>query len=286
MSILPLGTIRPTERGIVERFGKFNAFKEPGLVLLIPLVDNLNKVNITEQMVDAKQQEVITKDNLNAKVDAQIYFKVKEDETSVKKSEYAVDNYYVQIVALCRTTLRDIIGNMSLTDANSKRNEINKKLALELSSQTEKWGIEVVRAELKEIQPPADVQDQMNKVVVAQNRKVAAVDNATATETEADGKRRAAIKEAEGIRQASIIEAEGEAQAMTTIAEAKAKQIQLVNVAAQKYFKGNAKDLRKLEVAENSLKENSKIIVSKDGNLVNVIGDSMGVTPLMKNKAK
>lgn len=219
------GIIRPTERGIIERFGKFHSVKQPGLVLLIPFVDELMHINVTEQMVDAKQQEVITKDSLNAGVDAQIYFRVRSDDESVKKSQYAVYNYGTQIVQLTRTTLRNIIGNMSLTEANSQRSALNVALANELSEQTETWGIQVVRAELKEIQPPKDVQDTMNKVVIAEKEKTAAVDFATAIETKADGNRRAAIKEAEGKRAAAILNAEGEAKAITIVAEANAEQI-------------------------------------------------------------
>jgi regulator of protease activity HflC (stomatin/prohibitin superfamily) len=123
------------------------------------------------------------------------------------------------------------------------------------------WGIDIVRAELKEIQPPADVQETMNKVVKALNEKVAAIDFATATETNADGQRRAAIKQAEGIRQATILEAEG-----------KAESIRLVNEAANKYFIENAQILKQLEVTQACLEKNTKIIVPSGQSVVNIIG--------------
>ena len=126
-----------------------------------------------------------------------------------------------------------------------------------------------MRTELKEIDPPADVQETMNKVVKAENEKIAAIDFATATETQADGARRAEIKKAEGIRQAKILDAEGEAQA-----------IKLVNEAADKYFVGNAQLLRRLEMVERSLQHNAKIVVPPGAELVNVIGDLGGVTPV------
>lgn len=277
-------TIRPTERAFVERFGKYNRFARAGLLIIIPFVEKVGRVNVTEQMVDAEEQEVITNDDLNAKVDAQIYFKVKSDEESVKNAMYNVNDYRLQIVQLARTTLRDIIGNMTLSDANSKRSEINEKLAGELQKETATWGIQVVRAELKEIEPPEDVQDSMNRVVKAYNEKTAALDIATAEETKADGRRRAAIKEAEGMKRAEILEAEGRSNAIKQIADAKAHQIKVVNESAEKYFKGNAVNLKKLETAEVVLEKNSKIIVPQGADLVNVVGDSMGIIPIKDTK--
>jgi regulator of protease activity HflC (stomatin/prohibitin superfamily) len=252
----------------VERFGKYNRFANPGLVFILPFgIEKLTKVNITEMMVDAGGQEIITKDALNASVDAQVYFKVKTDETSVKASEYNVFNYKVQIVALARTTLRNIIGTMNLMEANSERGKINKSLYDQLTVETQNWGIEIVRTELKEINPPDTVQQAMNKVVVANNEKTAAIDFATATETKADGERRAVIKKADGDKQSRILVAEGEAQA-----------IKLVNEAADAYFKGNAQLLKQLQVAQEALANNSKIVIPTGQSLINVIGDLAGIT--------
>ncbi len=267
--IFGIRIVRPTHRGLVERFGKYNRFAEPGFNWVIPLVENMYLVNITEQMVDAEPQEIITNDNLNAKVDAQVYFKVKNDEQSVKNCQYNVGNYQWQIVNLARTTLRNIIGTMTLKSANSERGKINSDLYAILMRETANWGLEIVRTELKEIDPPKDVQETMNKVVKAENEKIAAIDFATATETAADGQKRAEIKKAEGIKQARILEAEGEALA-----------IQLVNDAANKYFVGNAQVLRKLEAVEKSLATNSKIVVPANSELTNVIGDLAGVAPI------
>jgi len=237
-------------------------------------VEGMRRINITEQMIDAEPQEVITKDNLNAQVDAQIYFKVLSDEESVKKSQYNVYNYEEQIVALARTTLRNIIGQMNFVEVNSQRDTLNNELAKGLRGQIVAWGIEIVRSELKEIHPPQDVQETMNKVLKAQNEKTAAIDYATATETQADGKRRALIKEAEGYKQSSILKAEGEAKA-----------IELVNMAAREYFKDEAQLMRKLEVTENALKNNTKIIVPSTSSLVNVIGELGGMPMILPQKA-
>jgi regulator of protease activity HflC (stomatin/prohibitin superfamily) len=263
--------IRPTQRGLIERLGKYQSFANPGFHWIIPIVDKIFRVNVTEQMVDAEPQEIITNDNLNARVDAQVYFRVKSDEDSVKGSIYNVNNFTYQIVNLARTTLRNIIGTLTLKSANSERGKINADLYKTLHTETQSWGIEIVRTELKEIDPPKDVQETMNKVVKAENEKIAAIDSATAAETVADGVKRAKIKEAEGFKQAQILHAEGEAEA-----------IRLVNEAANKYFIGNAQLLRKLEALEASLGTNAKIVIPTGTELVNIIGEMAGIIPLEK----
>jgi len=269
--LLGIRIVRPTHRGLIERLGKYKQFAAPGFHWIIPLIDRMIQVNITEQMVDAQPQEIITNDNLNARVDAQVYFKVKDDEDNVKSSQYHVNNYQFQIVNLARTTLRNIIGTLTLKSANSERDKINTALLTTLSKETRNWGMEIVRTELKEIDPPKDVQETMNKVVKAENEKVAALDFANATERQADGIKRAEIKKAEGIKQAKILSAEGEAEA-----------IRLVNEAANTYFIGNAQLLRKLETLEKSLMNNAKIVIPSGSELVNVIGEMAGVLPLTK----
>ena len=275
--MLSIRTVRPTSRGLIERFGRYNRFANPGIVFLIPFVEHLVRINITENMIDAGLQEIITSDSLNAQVDAQVYFKVRSDEESVKASQYSVFNYMRQIVALARTTLRNIIGTMTLKDANSERGKINSALYNNLAEETKSWGLEIVRTELKEINPPPDVQETMNKVVKASNERVAAIDFATARETQADGERRAAIKVAEGQRQAAILQAEGQNQAKVLVAGGEAQAIKLVNEAADMYFKGNAQLLRQLQAVETSLANNSKIVVPTDSSLVNVIGGLAGI---------
>lgn len=267
--------IRPTRRGLIERFGKYSRFANPGFHWIIPLIEHIYVVNVTEQMVDAEPQEIITFDNLNAMVDAQVYFKVKSDEENVKRSQYSVNNYEYQIVSLARTTLRNIIGTLTLKSANSERDKINKELLKTLMNETASWGLEIVRTELKQIDPPKDVQETMNKVVKAENEKVAAVDFATATETAADGQKRGEIKKAEGIKQARILEAEGEAEA-----------IKLVNEAAEEYFIGNAQLLRKIEMVEKSLANNAKVVLPQNADLVNVIGEMAGILPLKRGESK
>ena len=265
--------VRPTHRALIERLGKYHHFGGPGFHWIIPVIDKIYRVNVTEQMVDAEPQEIITNDNLNASVDAQVYFRVKADEDSVKGSIYNVANFKWQIVNLARTTLRNIIGTMTFKSANSERGKINAELYNNLHTETKGWGIEIVRTELKQIDPPKDVQETMNKVVKAENEKIAAVDMASATETVADGVKRAKIKEAEGMKQSKILQAEGEAEA-----------IRLVNEAAEKYFIGNAQILRKLQALETSLQSNTKVVVPGGSDLVNVIGEMAGIAPLPGKK--
>lgn len=271
--LIGIRIVRPTQRGLIERLGKYYKLADPGFHWIIPIIDRIYLINVTEQMVDAEPQEIITNDNLNASVDAQVYFRVKSDEESVKGSIYNVNNYKWQIVNLARTTLRNIIGTLTLKSANSERGKINAELYKTLHNETQSWGIEIVRTELKQIDPPKDVQETMNKVVKAENEKIAAIDSATAAETVADGVKRAKIKEAEGFKQSKILHAEGEAEA-----------IRLVNEAADKYFIGNAQLLRKLEALENSLENNSKIVIPTGSDLVNIIGEMAGIVPITKSK--
>jgi regulator of protease activity HflC (stomatin/prohibitin superfamily) len=273
--LIGIKIVRPTERGLIERLGKYYKFANPGFHWIIPVIDKMYIVNVTEQMVNADPQEIITNDNLNASVDAQVYFRVKSEEDSVKGAIYNVNNYKWQIVNLARTTLRNIIGTLTLKSANSERGKINAELYNTLHLETKSWGIEIVRTELKEIDPPKDVQETMNKVVKAENEKIAAIDSATAAETVADGVKRAKIKEAEGYKQSKILHAEGDAEA-----------IRLVNDAANKYFIGNAQLLRKLEALEVSLSKNAKIVIPTGSELINIIGEMAGGIVPLERKPK
>ena len=156
-----------------------------------------------------------------------------------------------------------------MKSANSERDKINNDLLATLAEETKNWGMEIVRTELKEIDPPKDVQETMNKVVKAENEKIAALDYANAVERQADGEKRSEIKKAEGIKQAKILAAEGEAEA-----------IRLVNEAANTYFVGNAQVLRKLEATEKALRDNAKIVIPTGTELINVIGELAGMTPV------
>jgi regulator of protease activity HflC (stomatin/prohibitin superfamily) len=246
--------VRPTEKALIETMGKYQGFGRAGFNWIVPIFQRMVQVNTTEMMEVVEPQEIITKDNLNAKVDLVIYYKVGNKEEEVKKSVYEVNDFESQIITLAQTTARNVIGSMDFVEVNSQRQKLNDKLRDVMNKECSNWGVKVVRVELKEITPPKDVQDTMNKVIKAENEKTAAINLANAMETQADGRKRADIKEAEGIARGKIIVAEGEAQ-----------RIKLVNEAANKYFVGNAQKLRQLEVTQESLKNNSKIVLTEKG---------------------
>ena len=269
-AILFLGVkiVRPVESGIVEFLGKYSRTASTGFNWIVPGLFKIYRVNITEQRVDIDPQSIITKDKLNAIVDGVVYYKV----IDAQKSIYNVNNFALSVPSLAKTTLRAVIGKMTLTEANENRDKINEEVEEILAKGVTTWGIEVVRVELQRIEPPPDVQDAMNQVVKAENEKIAALDLATATETQADGERRAEIKKAEGIAAAIRLKAEADGDA-----------IKIVNEAAEKYFVGNAQLLKKLETVSESLRDNAKIIVPSGNDLVNVISDLAGTTvPLTK----
>lgn len=276
IALLGIRIVRPFEKGLVERMGKYQKTSEQGFTWIIPVIDRMIKVNMRETMMDVEPQKIITKDDLNADVDAVVYYRVKDP----KKAIYNADDYDDQIVSLSKTTLRDIIGKMTLSEANNKRNTINDRLKSDLNKQTDEWGIDIVRVELQRIEPPADVQEAMNKVVKAEKDKVSAKDFATAVETKADGDKRAEIKMAEGIKQSAILKAEGEAKAIREIATAEAERIRVVNQSIQTNFKREAQVYKKLETTEKALMHNSKIVVDPKSNMTNVISDMSGVLPL------
>jgi len=264
-----LHIVRPTQRGLVERNGRYNRFVNTGLTFLFPVIDRLIKVNVTEQITEPEPQVIITKDRLNLSINMVVSYKVRPDEASVKNSEYSVNNYRQQIDILGHVALRDILGSMVYEEANQGRDVINQQLLTRLKTQTDAWGIDIVRAEIKDIRPPQNIQDSMNKIIEAENTKKSAVNQADALAAQADGQKRAAIAQAEGERQAQILKAEGLRQATISIAEGDAGATKLRNEALTTYFKDNAVVFKKLEAIQ-SVMNNAKIIVP-EGNLTTLI---------------
>ena len=264
--------VRPVEVGIIETLGKYSRTASAGFNLIFPGLQKMYKVNITERRVDIDPQSIITRDKLNAEVDGVVYYKV----VDAKKAIYNVNLFELSVPSLAKTTLRAVIGKMTLTEANENRDTINTEVEKILDKEVTMWGINVVRVELQRIEPPEDVQVAMNAVVKAENEKIAALDLATAIETQADGERRADIKGAEGIAAGIKLKAQADAEA-----------IKVVNEAAEKYFVGNAQLLKRLETVSEALRNNSKIIVPSDSDLVNVIGDLAGApVPITKKNTK
>ena len=268
--LVAIKLVRPTEKGLIERLGKYHRFAQGGLTFLIPVADKLVKVNITEKMSPVERQEVITLDKVFMGVDAVVFFKVKSDEYSVKASEYNVNNYTTQIDTLARTVLRDIIGGMTMGEANTSRPIINAKLKEALDEQSEKWGIEIIRAEIKDLEPPRELIESMEAVLKADNERLAAEKSAIAQANLASGQKNAAIQVAEGQKQAAILEAEGQKSATVTIAEGDALAIKLRNEALTTYFKDSAIISKQLDSIVASLQNNTKIIVP-EGKAISLI---------------
>jgi regulator of protease activity HflC (stomatin/prohibitin superfamily) len=209
--------IRPYEKGVVERLGKFLRVWEPGLHLLIPFIDRVTKVDMRENVVDVPPQEVITKDNVAVTVDAVVYYEA----TDPFKLIYNVTNFYLAATKLAQTNLRNVIGEMQLDESLTSREKINVTLRNILDEATDKWGVRVVRVELQRIEPPTDVTQAMHRQMKAERERRALV-------LEADGDRAAAIARAEGSKQSAILEAEGKAQAIKAVADAERTQKILV----------------------------------------------------------
>ncbi len=264
-----LHIVRPTQRGLVERNGRYNRFVDTGLTFLVPIVDRLIKVNVTEQITQPEPQVIITKDRLNLTINMVVSYKVRPDESSVKDSEYNVNNYKQQIDILGHVALRDILGSMTYEEANQGRDIINQQLLTKLKAQTDAWGIIILRAEIKDIRPPMNIQESMNKIIESENTKKSAVNQADALAAQADGQKRAAIAQAEGEKQAQILKAEGQKLATISISQGDAEATRLRNEALTTYFKDNAIVFKKLEAIQ-SVMNNAKIIVP-EGTLTTLI---------------
>jgi regulator of protease activity HflC (stomatin/prohibitin superfamily) len=210
--------IPQAQAGVVERLGRYSRTLTPGLTLVVPFVDRIRSViDLREQVVSFPPQPVITEDNLVVNIDSVIYFQV----TDAKAATYEIANYIQAIEQLTVTTLRNVIGGMALEKTLTSRDEINGQLRGVLDDATGKWGIRVNRVELKAIDPPASIQDSMEKQMRADRDKRAAI-------LQAEGERQSSILQAEGEKQSAILKAEGKSKAMALEAEGQAKAIETV----------------------------------------------------------
>lgn len=209
MAVTGMRVIRPFERGLVERVGKYQRTVGSGLRLIIPIIERLAKVDMREQVVDVPPQEVITKDNVAVTVDAVVYYEA----TDPVKLKYNVVNFTLAAVKLAQTNLRNVVGEMALDESLTSRETINAKLRAVLDDATDKWGVRIVRVEIQRIEPPADVTEAMHRQMKAERDRRAKI-------LEADGDRQAAIARAEGERQSAILRAEGQAEAIQKVATA------------------------------------------------------------------
>ena len=197
--------VSPYQKGVVERLGRFHHTAQPGLNFVIPFIDTMRKVDMREQVVDVQPQEVITKDNVVVTVDAIVYYEA----TDPVKLTYNVADFYSAATKLAQTNLRNVIGETELDEALTSREVINLKLRTVLDDATDKWGVRVVRVEIKRIDPPADVTAAMHRQMKAEREK------------------RANILEAEGFRQSRILNAEGEAEAVKRVADAQRYRVEV-----------------------------------------------------------
>jgi regulator of protease activity HflC (stomatin/prohibitin superfamily) len=208
-----LRIVRPWEKGLIERLGKYQRTAGSGLTLIVPFMERMIKVDMREQVVDVPPQQVITKDNVAVEVDAVVYYEV----TDPVKVTYNVANFYIAATKLAQTNLRNLIGDLALDESLTSREIINTKLREILDDATDKWGTKVTRVELQRIEPPQDVTDAMHRQMKAERDRRAMI-------LEAEGHKRSAILQAEGIKQSAILKAEGDAEAIRKVADAEKYQ--------------------------------------------------------------
>jgi regulator of protease activity HflC (stomatin/prohibitin superfamily) len=252
--ILPIFVIRQHERAIFEVFGKYSSFTGPGLKIMIPIIQVCRIRDIREHTMDIPPQSVITKDNVEIIVDGIIWAKPRPTEEDIKRTFYDIDNWKIAIMELATTNLRQEFGNLTLDESLVSREKIAANLQVNLDALTNDWGIHVTKVEIKAIDPPNDIKNAMHKQKTAEQERRSMRLLATGKYEAAEQEKLAAIQKAEGEQQAKIKIALGEAEA-----------IRLVNEAANKYFRGNAKDLKKLQVTATSLKNNSKVVLTDKG---------------------
>ena len=209
-------TVRPYEKGLIERLGKFRREVDSGLHLIIPFFDRMIKVDMREHVIDVPPQEVITKDNVVVAVDAVIYYEVSD----AFKVVYNVKNFESAAIKLAQTNLRNVIGELELDQTLTSRERVNAKLREVLDEATDKWGVRITRVELKKIDPPKDITDAMSQQMKAERTKRAAI-------LEAEGIKQSKILEAEGQKKSAILRAEGQAAAIEKMADAQKYKLQI-----------------------------------------------------------
>ncbi len=267
--------VRPWEKGLIERLGKYRRTVDSGLTIIIPFLEILKKVDMREQVVDIPPQGVITKDNVVVEVDAVVYYEV----TDPVKVTYNVANFYTAATKLAQTNLRNLVGDLALDESLTSRELINSKLRQILDDATDKWGVKVSRVELQKIDPPQDVTEAMHR------------------QMKAERDRRAMILEAEGAKKSAILKAEGEAEAIKKVADA--HKYEKLTVA-----KGEAEAIENVYRAIHNGKPTNDLIAIKylealekiaDGKATKVflpyeasgvLGSVAGIAELLKEKAK
>lgn len=266
--------VRQYEKGLVLRLGKYHATAESGLTFLTPLVDEMIKVDMREQVINVEPQKVITRDNVTVIVDAVIYYRVIDP----VRAKFEVQSFALAATTLAQTNLRNLIGDKSLDETLIARDMINTNLRTVLDEATNSWGVKVTRVEVQKIDPPTDITEAMSRQMKAERDKRAMI-------LESEGVRQSEILRAEGQKQAEILKAEGEAQARLLKADAESKAIEMVATAAEKFFHDRAALARQFDVLQAVLAHNAKYVIPAGSDLVNVLGldtasGAPGVLPL------
>ena len=235
IAVKSIKVVRQSEVYIIERLGKFHKVADAGLTIIIPFFDRVRSVvSLKQQTMDVPPQGVITKDNVTITIDTVVFYKV----TDPAKAVYEIQSLKKGIEYLAITTIRDIVGKMDLDATFSSRDLINEQLRAILDEATDQWGCKIDRVEIKDITPPADIRDAMEKQMNAERNKRAQILQAEgerqAAITLAQGKKEAAILEAEAEKESKIRRADGEAEAIKKVAEAKADEVKLVYEAMMK----------------------------------------------------
>ena len=232
--------VKQSEVKIIERFGKYSFTAEAGLNIILPFVDKVRAVvSLKQQTMDVTPQSVITKDNVTITIDTVVFYQIMDP----VKAVYEIESLQKGIAYIAITTIRDIVGKMDLDATFSSRDAINNQLRDVLDEATDKWGCKVDRVEIKDIKPPADIRDAMEKQMNAERNKRAIILEAEgkrqaditlaegtkqSTILNAEAERESSIRRAQGIRESKILEAEGNAEAIKKVAEAKAEEIKMV----------------------------------------------------------
>jgi regulator of protease activity HflC (stomatin/prohibitin superfamily) len=264
--------VNQSEKGLVLRLGKYRAIADSGLTFLVPVIEDMVKVDMRERVINVEPQKVITKDNVSVIVDAVIYYRISDP----VKATFEVQNFAYAATTLAQTNLRNLIGDKSLDETLTARDTINANLRLVLDEATNTWGVKVTRVEVQKIDPPSDITEAMSRQMKAERDKRAAI-------LEAEGVKQAAILAAEGVKQSDILRAEGEAQARVTRATAEAQAIQLVSNAAETFFKDRAEVSKRLDVLRDVLSQQTKFVVPANSDFLNVLGlDDKSVLPVKR----
>ena len=240
VALASIKVVRQSEVKIIERFGKYNKTAIAGLNFIFPFADKIRAVvSLKQQTMDVTPQSVITKDNVTITIDTVVFYQIMDP----VKAVYEIESLQKGIAYIAITTIRDIVGKMDLDSTFSSRDAINMQLRDVLDEATDKWGCKVDRVEIKDIKPPVDIRDAMEKQMNAERNKRANILEAEgkrqaditlaegkkqATILEAEAERESSIRRAQGIREAKILEAEGNAEAIKKVAEAKAQEISQV----------------------------------------------------------